>query len=284
MVVDHIHQHLDPGLVQALDHQAEFKEAVLAGIARLGAKEADGVVTPMVAQAAFDQKAFVLKGLHRQEFNGGDAKGGVMVQHRIRRHAQIGAPHCARHLHVALGQRLDMRLVDHRAGNGMPGRHIAPPVVQGIDHDAFRHGKGAVAAVETQVAARRADAVAHQRIGPAQAAFQRPSIGVDQQFVGVEAVALFRRIGAVGAEPVQITGGQPGHMHVPDVALAFGKVEALHFLAAIVGKQAQLDPAGVAGKHGEIDAIAVPAGAERIGQTGGDPAPLRHRSPSYRAA
>ena len=147
----------------------------------------------------------------------------------------------------------------------MARRRIAAPMNPILDHHRFRHGKGRIPGVIAQIPARRPDAVAHQRIRPAQPSVMGAGIGVQQQLVRVEAVAIFRRIGAMGTKAVALPRPHPVHPHVPDIAIPFAKQHPGHFLAAILGKQAQFDQMGMRRKHREIDASGIDAGPHRPG-------------------
>src|SRR6185312_2027352 len=59
-----------------------------------------------------------------------------------------------------------------------------------------------VAPVEGQIAARAADAIAEMKVRDLESAVELAGIGVDQQLVGVEAMAFIGRIGAI--DPVTI--------------------------------------------------------------------------------
>ena len=74
VVVDHIQQHFDAGVVQAFDHGFEFGQIAAAQIARFRREEAQGVVTPVVAQATIREKPVIDEGMDRHQFDGGDAQ------------------------------------------------------------------------------------------------------------------------------------------------------------------------------------------------------------------
>ena len=55
VVVDHVEDDLDAGVVEALDHGLELADRAACQVARLGREEADRVVAPIVAQALGEQ-------------------------------------------------------------------------------------------------------------------------------------------------------------------------------------------------------------------------------------
>ncbi len=76
VVVDHVHNDFDPSLVKARDHFLELAEWVsgLGRIARIGGKEPDTVVAPVVGEAFFQQVAVIDKEMDRQQLNRSDAQ------------------------------------------------------------------------------------------------------------------------------------------------------------------------------------------------------------------
>ena len=100
-----------------------------------------------------------------------------------------------------------------------------------------------------------ADAVAEMRIVPAQLAEQRLGVGVDQQLVRVEAVAVRRVVGAVHAVAVELARPHVRQIAVPDLvgdipAARCGRVSRLPFgsnrqsstFSALAEKSAKLTP------------------------------------------
>ena len=76
VVVDHVQDHLDAGIVEVRDHLLEFGEGEIrvGGIAAGRGEEADRVVAPVVLEALFDQVAVVHEGVDRQQLDGRDAE------------------------------------------------------------------------------------------------------------------------------------------------------------------------------------------------------------------
>ena len=62
--------------MQRFHHGLEVVDAAGSAIPRLGSKEANRVVSPVIAQAALDQIAVVNKCVYRHEFNRGYAELG----------------------------------------------------------------------------------------------------------------------------------------------------------------------------------------------------------------
>jgi hypothetical protein len=166
---------------------------------------------------------------------------------------------------MASGHAADMGLVDHRFGPGAVRAHMLVPGEGGIHHPAFRHAEAVVAPVEGQVGAVRADAIAEMGIRPAYRAAQRLGVGVEQQLVGIEAVAVARLIGAMDAVAVEQPGHGLGQIAVEHLVGVFGQRDAVDLAPAAGLEQAQVDALGMGGEQGEIDARAIPGRAERRG-------------------
>jgi hypothetical protein len=109
---------------------------------------------------------------------------------------------------VAPREAAHVRLVDHHLVPGHARRAVVAPGEGGLDDLAARQVGGAVAAVEGEVALAVADAVAEERVVPAQRADDVARVGVEQQLVGIEAQALARAVGPVHAVAVELAGSR----------------------------------------------------------------------------
>ncbi len=166
-----------------------------------------------------------------------------------------GAARGLGHVRMAHGQTAHVRLVDHRVHPGRAQGTVLVPVEVGIDHDRLGHEGRAVAVVHVQVAA--AHGIAEQRVVPDQVADDLHRVGVQQQLVGVEAMALFGREGAVHAVAVGLPRADLGQVAVPYAALHVRQVEARDLVRAGLVVEAQLHPGRMLRPKGEIRALAI---------------------------
>src|SRR5229473_7281045 len=104
------------------------------------------------------------------------------------------------------------------------------------------------------------------RIGPAKAAMQRLGIGIEQQLVGIKAVAARRIVGSVDPIAVERAGTRIGEVTVPNLVGAFGQRVAGDLADTCCIEQAQLDLCRIGREECKVYPLAVPGGAERIGQ------------------
>ena len=102
------------------------------------------------------------------------------------------------------------------------------------------------------------------RVGPDELAAEPLAVGIDQQLVGIEAMAGFRLVGAVDAIAVELARLRVGQIAVPDVLGALRQRDALGLVAAGLVEQAELDLFGGRREQREVRAAAVPGGAERM--------------------
>lgn len=80
VVVDHVEDDLDPGLVQPAHHQLEFMHpAAGRDVAGGRREEADRIVAPVVREPLLDQVAVVEEGLRGHELDGGHAERHQML-------------------------------------------------------------------------------------------------------------------------------------------------------------------------------------------------------------
>lgn len=261
VVEHHVEQHLDARRVQPPDRHLHLVQGGRRQVSRLRREERQRAVAPVVAQAALDQEAVLQEGVHGQQLHRRHTQRSQMLdEDRIgqgRKGAALGrqqivAQHrCAAHVH----------LVDHRARPRRVGPHIVAPVERLVRHHGLGAGGCAVAPVERQIGAGGVQAIAEQRIGPAQRAHQAAGIGVEQQLVRIEAVAAIRLPRAVGTVAVDQARFHAGQVAVPDFIGALRQWQARQLLAAGGVEQAEIDAGGVGREDGEIDAQAVPLGA-----------------------
>ena len=176
------------------------------------------------------------------------------------------------HVRVLHREALDVGLVDDRVGERDPQRAVALPEERVVDDDRFRNRDRVVLVVDLEVGVIVADARyvgQHVRLGrPVDGAVDRLGVGIDEQLGRVEAMALVGRVRTVHAVAVALARSDVRQVAVPVLRPPLGHLDAR--LVVLVVEQAQLDPLGVLGEHGEVRAAAVPRGAERIWLAGPD--------------
>ncbi len=265
VVIDDIEKNFDPGIVQPPDHGLETGDRLGRQQARVGGKKGDGVVAPVIDQPAIDQLAVVDRGMHRQELDRGDAEPDEVVDHRRRGEAGKGAAMLGSNAGMALGNAAHVELENDRPfPRGLRPIFLAPGKRR-LHDPAFGNEAGVVAPVDRQILARAAEAVAEIGIGPAQPAVQRPGVGVNQEFVGVEAVPIGRVVGAMDAIAIKLVGAPVGQIDVPDLVGIFGKLDPRFLANSGAVEQTQLDLLRMRREQREIHPLAVPGGAQRIG-------------------
>src|SRR5262249_55921168 len=157
------------------------------------------VVAPVIAEPVLDEMTLVERGVNRQQLDGGDAELDEVIDDRRRAQGGEGAAAAQIDAGVLLGEAADMELVDDGLFPSGLRLAVVTPGEGGVDDPAFRHDPSSVAAVEREIAPRAADAIAEMRIAPAQGSVEGLGVRIEQQLVGVEAVAAMRVVGAVDA-------------------------------------------------------------------------------------
>ena len=175
-----------------------------------------------------------------------------------------------------------MRLVDHGLRPGPAGILAIRNARQGRGHQAFRHGGRAVQVAEAQVLVLARRIVSQLGVGHEQRAIQSLGVGIQQQLVGIEAMAGFGRIGARGTQGVTAAGPEVGKIAMPDSAALLREREAPGLAARFVEK-AEVDLAGLLREDGQVGSLAVPGDAQRRG-TAGSPGAHGWTNPRKRAA
>ncbi len=88
-----------------------------------------------------------------------------------------------------------------------------------------------------------------------------------------------RLVGAVHAVAVEQTRARFREIDVPDLVVALQQRDALELAGGAIGmEQAELYGRRVLAEHGEVDAGAVPRGAERVGCSRAGPGLLTHHA------
>ena len=266
VVVDDVEDQLEPGIVQMRHHLLELGEGEV-GVGRVapgGGEEADRVVAPVVLQPLVEQVAVVDEGVDRQQLDRADAERAQVTGDLGAGQPGISAAQRLGQRRMALGQPAHMRLVDDGV---LPG-DAPPPVAPGegrVDHAGLHRVGSAVALVEGRVVA-ALDLIAEQRRVPLDMADHLLGVGIDQQLVGIEAVACRRLVGTVHAVAVDRARPCIGQVTVPDLVGVLRQGDALDLAPAALLEQAELDLGGVGREQGKVDAQTVPGGAERIGE------------------
>ena len=223
---------------------------------------ADRVVAPVVAQAAVEQVPVVDELVHREQFDRGDAEAAQVVDRRGMCETGIGAAQIIGDVGVALGEALDVRLVDDRLVQRRTWRAVVRPVEERVVDDALRHVRCAVVVVTGVFVAL---VVGEARLVPVDIAVDRLRVRVEEQLRRVAPQARRRIPRPVYAVAVALARHHARKVGVP--AEGVDLVQPYPGLGAVVVEQAQLDSLGDLGEEGEVGARAVVAGAERIGTT-----------------
>ena len=92
VVVDHVEDHLDAGGVQPAHRDAHLVRRAVRQIRRFRREEGERVVAPVVAQPALQHEAVLQEGMHRHQFDRGDAEPAQVIDHRGMRQGPAKVP------------------------------------------------------------------------------------------------------------------------------------------------------------------------------------------------
>ena len=134
--------------------------------------------------------------------------GGGMRQAGVRAAQRLGD------VRVALGEALDVQLVDDRVRPRRVGAAVIAPWKRLVDDHAARHRRRGIDAADAQVVA--AEAIPEQRAAVAEAAGDGTSVRIEQQLGGVVTQPLMGRVAPVNSESIALTGPDVGDVSVPD--------------------------------------------------------------------
>src|SRR5262249_22641980 len=106
-------------------------------------------------------------------------------------------------------------------------------------------------------------------IAPHQPSGQPLGIGIEQQLVGIEAMAVFGLVRTVHAIAIELAGRHVVEVTVPDILRALRQFDAFELAATLVVEQAKLDLLRMRREQREIGTAAVPVRTEtREGSSG----------------
>ena len=197
VVVDHVEDHLDARGVQGRHHLLELPhllaERAHRAVRGVRGEVAEGVVAPVVGQAATDQERLGHVVVNGQQLDRRDAEVDQVLHDRRVGQPRVRPAQVLRDGRVQPGVALDVQLVEDglgqrgRAGDRLGRRDVA-------DHDAQRDGGDRVPLVGDVVGLR---GVVQDRAGVVHAAGDRAGVRVEQQLRRVEA-------GAGGGVPLAV--------------------------------------------------------------------------------
>ena len=267
VVVHHVEDHLDTGLVQGADHRLEFLHLLAAptvcGVAVMRGEEADGVVAPVVVQPAVVQVAVGDELMYRHQLDRRDAQPMQVRDDRRVRQPQVCPALFLGDDGVLLGQAADVRLVDDGLVVASPRRPVQAPVEVRVDHHRardVRRGVGVVAPVRVP------EGVGEHRLAPCHVAVDGLGVRVEQQLGLVTALPGGRVVRPVHPVSVPLARADPGQVPVPDKPVNLAQLDPA--LGAVVVEQAQLDPVGYLGEQPEVGPGPVIGSPQRIAVPG----------------
>ena len=74
MVIDHVQDDFDTGIMDGIHHFPEFCAGILMGITGFGCEKVDAVITPIIFQSAPDQECFINKSMYRHQLQRGNTE------------------------------------------------------------------------------------------------------------------------------------------------------------------------------------------------------------------
>ena len=274
VVVDHVEDDLDPGLVEGAHHGLELADRaagmLVGGILGVGGEKAERVVAPVVSQPQVEQTVVVEELVDRHQLDRGHVQRLEVIDDRRMRQPGIRAAQLVGDAGVRLGHALDMGFVDHRLVIGRARRAVGAPLEEGVDHDAGHRVSERVdlwrrAAGDEVVGLQ---VVGVQRLAEREVTVEGLAVGIEQELAGIAPVSGRRAPGPVYPVSVALARGHRGQIAVPDEAVDLVELDAV--FAAVLADQAQLDPFGDLGEQREVRSRSVVRGTQRIGVAGPD--------------
>ncbi len=245
VVVDHVEDHLDAGLVERPHHGLELGHRAagvpVRGVLIVRREEAERVVAPVVSQPEVEQPVVVQELVHRHQLDRGDVERFEVVDDRRMAEAGIGSAQLLRDAGMGLGHALDVCLVDDRLVVGRPRRAVGCPLEERVDDHAghgvaqrVHHRRGSTRGlIGFHIFTGGRQVVGEQRLAEVEFAVEGLAIRIEQQLAGIAAVPGGGIPRPVHPEAVALTRGHRRQIGVPDVSVDLVEVDPL--LGAVLG-------------------------------------------------
>ena len=271
VVVDDVEHDLEAGPVERLHHRLELGDlrAGHRGEAVAGCEERERGVAPVVLHAARSDAPLIHVLLDGEELDRRDSQALEVLDDGRVREAEIGPAKVLRHRRMGHRHTLHVHLVEHRVRPRHVRMTVAFPVESHVAHDRLRYASGTVTEVRRPVIRRLAGPseplhrrahVAKDGLAVVNRALERERVRIDEQLVRVEPHPRLRRIHAVRAEAVPLSGAKPGDEPVPDVRAPIAERNAR--LDASLVEKTDIHARRVLGEDGEVHALTA-LGVER---------------------
>src|SRR6266568_1279996 len=216
VVVDDVENDFDPGFVQRADHGFELVDLLsalaAACVSVMRRKEADRVVSPVVAERHVEQSMVLNKLVDRHELDSRNAQRLKVLDHGRMRKTRIRAAQLVLHIWMTARHSLHVRLIDDRFVQwGFGGTVIAPLEIRVVHHrsENVRSAVGGVDGALVAMLVRVAGWV------PADLSFYRAGVWIQQQLAWVAPRASLGRIWTSDAVPIPLAGLDVGQISVP---------------------------------------------------------------------
>ena len=264
VVVDDIQDHLDAGRVQRLHHPLELLHLLPEGsggrVRGVRREERDRVVAPIVAEALLLQGVVVDELVHGHQLDRGHADLLQVSDDGGMGDAAVGSALLLGDIGMQLCQALHVRFVDDRLGERGARRVVAGPVEERVHDDAVHRVLSGVVGVDLVGAP---EVVGEQRLPPADVVAGRFGVRVEQQLGRIAALALAGIPRSGDPESVALPWLHAGQIAMPHVPVDFGELDSC--LGEVLVEQTQFNAVSHLAEEGEVGAVAVEGGTERVG-------------------
>ena len=172
--------------------------------------------------------AVVDERMDRKELDRRNTKVAQVCHNGCRREAAKRATHSVPDLRVAHSEPFDVQFVDY---SSVPRALLRPPSPgEGrIDNPAFRNERRTVPIVEGQILLVVTHPIAEQGVIPFKSTDECFGIGVDEQFMVVEAVARLGFVRSVHSIAIELTRPHVGQIAMPDLVRVFRQSDPRDF-------------------------------------------------------
>src|SRR4029077_12905396 len=220
VVVDHIENDFDARFVQAFRHLLEFlhllADLTARGVFVVWRQIADRIVSPIVPQPALHQMFVMNKLMDGHKFYSRDPQAREMLDGFGMTQSRISPPQLLGDIRLSDRKAFNVRFINYRLVRRCPRMPIIPPIKIWIGHNRFWHQGSAVLVIGRTIGI--VEEMGEDRLVPLYLTYDRPRIGIEQEFGWITAMSLFRLPWPVNSKAVALAGAKIGQIAVPTKA------------------------------------------------------------------
>ena len=172
--------------------------------------------------------------MNRHQFNGSNPQLPEIINYSRVCKRGIGAANVFRNMRMEFCKTLHVQFVDNCFMIGNLWKLIFLPIERRIDHNTSRHKWHAVLTTKTQICIGMPHFVAKQRIVPMDGIRNCLGVRIDEKFIRIKPMSMFRFITAIDPVAIQLTWLQTRNINMPHMMGSFIHLDSFRFILLLL--------------------------------------------------